>query len=83
MPPTPWTCSAGFLPALPHGNIRLSQVPELSLCVHAMISDPGGVPFARHIATGTAAFRWLDSSALAPLFWSYPLVHNYTYFGIQ
>ena len=29
--PTPWTCSAGFRPAFQHGNIRLSQVPELSL----------------------------------------------------
>jgi len=78
----------GFVPPVSvrlylHGNIRLSQVPELSLCVHAMISDPGGVPFARHSAPGTAAFRWVDTSALAPVFWSYPTVHDYTFFGIQ
>jgi hypothetical protein len=42
---TPWTCSAGFRPALQHGNIRLSQVPELSLCVHAMLSRPRWCPF--------------------------------------
>jgi hypothetical protein len=42
---TPWTCSAGFHPALPHGDIRLSQVPELSLCVHALLSRPRWRPF--------------------------------------
>ncbi len=34
------------------------RVPRLSLCTHALLSDPGGIPNTRHYhASGTAAFR--------------------------
>ena len=44
-------------PAVVHGDIRPSQVPELSLCMHALLSDPGGVQPVRLLPVRTAAFR--------------------------
>jgi len=41
----------------PQGNSWLSQVPRLPLWLHALVSDPGGVLTARHIASRAAAFR--------------------------
>jgi hypothetical protein len=39
------------------GERWLSHVPEFPLCMHAPLSDPGGVLPTRHIARRTAAFR--------------------------
>ena len=39
----------------------LSQVPELPLCMHAPLLDPGGVLTARPCAFRTAAFRPLET----------------------
>ena len=44
---------------LMHGDYRPSQVPELSFCIHATISDPGGVLSACLEADRSAAFRCL------------------------
>ena len=43
------------------GERWLSQVPELPLCMHAPLSDPGGVLPTRHSARRTAAFRRLHT----------------------
>jgi hypothetical protein len=39
------------------GDRWLSHVPEFPLCMHAPLSDPGGVLDPRHTAARTAAFR--------------------------
>ena len=43
------------------GDRWLSQVPELPLWRHAPFSDPGGVPHTRQNASGTAAFRCVQT----------------------
>ena len=48
-------------PGRPQGDRGLSHVPEFPLWLHAPLSDPGGVPHTRPIASGTAAFRSLDT----------------------
>ena len=54
-------CARTFLSGRPirsrQGDRWLSQVPELPLCTHAPLSDPGGARLARHYAHPTAAFR--------------------------
>jgi hypothetical protein len=43
------------------GDRWLSQVPELPLCVHAPLLDPGGVPASCLFESGTVAFRPLGT----------------------
>jgi hypothetical protein len=43
------------------GDRWLSQVPELPLCVHAPLLDPGGVPASCLFESGTVAFRPLET----------------------
>src|SRR6266849_2342905 len=43
------------------GDRWLSHVPELPLCMHAPLSDPGGVLRTRHTAPRIAAFRRLHT----------------------
>jgi hypothetical protein len=43
------------------GDRWLSQVPELPLWMHAPFSDPGGVPHTRQNASGTVAFRCVQT----------------------
>lgn len=49
------------LPGCSQGSKWLSQVPRLSLCMHAPLLDPGGVLLTRPIVPRTAAFHWHDS----------------------
>ncbi|CAB1080752.1 hypothetical protein D1AOALGA4SA_8428 [Olavius algarvensis Delta 1 endosymbiont] len=51
--------------------------------MHALVSDPGGVPHARHNVCGTAAFRPLNAVGFLPYKRDYPNDHNYTFFGAQ
>lgn len=51
------TCSSGCPIRLSQGDWWLSQVPELPLCAHAPISDPGGDGRTRLCALLSAAFR--------------------------
>ena len=60
-------------PGICQGDQRLSQVPELPLCVHAPLSDPGGVPQTGLDVCGTAAFRSRDDVGFLPLLRDYPL----------
>ncbi len=53
--PVRW--SVPYAALLWQGNIWISQVPELPLWAHALVSDPGGLPSTRHFAPRTAAFR--------------------------
>ena len=46
---------------------RLSQVPVLPPLAHAPLSDPGGVLYARLVASRTAAFRPLHTVGFPPL----------------
>jgi len=67
------------------GNHWLSHVPRFPPCVHALVSDPGGVLNARRSASRTAAFQRVHAvgfHALATLR-GYPRDHHYTYFGAQ
>ena len=48
-------------PGCRQGDKWLSQVPELPLCMHAPLLDPGGVLVARLCALRTAAFRPLET----------------------
>jgi len=43
------------------GERWLSHVPELPLWMHAPFSDPGGVPLTRQNASGTVAFRCVQT----------------------
>ena len=47
------------------GARGLSQVPELPLCSHAPLSDPGGALGTRHSAPRTAAFQSLHTVGFA------------------
>jgi hypothetical protein len=44
-------------PDCPQGDHGLSHVPELPLCLHAPLSDPGGALHTRLVVSRTAAFR--------------------------
>jgi hypothetical protein len=60
-----------------HGDMRPSQVPELSLCIHALLSDPGGVLPLRLLPVRTAAFRAIKSVGFPSCFiGSYPSDHD-------
>jgi hypothetical protein len=48
-------------PGMSPGDRWFSQVPKSPLCMHALLSDPGGVLSTRHIAPRTAAFRPLET----------------------
>ena len=48
-------------PDCTQGDHWLSQVPESPLCMHAPLSDPGGVLHTRLVASRTAAFRPLHA----------------------
>jgi len=52
---------------------RFSRVPELPLCVHAPLDDPGGVPSTRHSVSRTAAFRYVHTVGFTRLSPGYPL----------
>jgi len=52
---------------------RFSQVPRLPLCVHAPLSDPGGVLSTRHYVSWTTAFRRLQTVGFPRLTPGYPL----------
>jgi len=41
--------------------------------LHALLSDPGGVPIACHIATRTAAFRYPHNVGFCPVSRTYPV----------
>ena len=43
------------------GDRWLSHVPEFPLCMHAPLSDPGGVPHTRQNASGTVACRCVQT----------------------
>jgi hypothetical protein len=43
------------------GDRWLSQVPELPLCLHAPLLDPGGVPGSCRCEPGTVAFRPVET----------------------
>jgi hypothetical protein len=62
------------------GDRWLSQVPELSLCTHALLSDPGGFPLTRLFAFGFAAFRMSECVGFPSSFSGYPSVHVYAVF---
>ena len=49
------------LPGMSQGARWFSHVPTSPLCMHALLSDPGGVLGTRPIAPRTAAFRPLDT----------------------
>jgi hypothetical protein len=49
------------MPDFTQGDSWLSQVPESPLCLHAPLSDPGGVLNTRLVASRTAAFRPLET----------------------
>jgi hypothetical protein len=67
-----------FLP----GHHGLSHVPESPLCLHAPLSDPGGVLHTRLVASRTAAFRPLHAVGFLSLsLEAYPVDHNSTSFG--
>jgi hypothetical protein len=69
-------------PDVTQGDHWLSQVPESPLCMHAPLSDPGGVLRPRPTALRTAAFRPLHTvgfPSLRPE--DDPIDHDYTYFG--
>ena len=69
-------------PDCTQGDHWLSQVPESPLCMHAPLSDPGGVLHTRLVASRTAAFRPLHAVGFPSLsLEEYPVDHNYTYFG--
>ena len=53
--------TAPLSPYLTQGDTWLSQVPELPLWTHALVSDPGGDPNTRRIASRSAAFRGMQS----------------------
>jgi len=55
------TCSPGCPIRLSQGDRWLSQVPELPLCAHALISDPGGDGRTRLCALPSAAFRQAEN----------------------
>src|SRR5712692_8309278 len=48
-------------PGMSQGARWFSQVPTSPLCMHALLSDPGGVLGTRPIAPRTAAFRPLET----------------------
>jgi hypothetical protein len=49
------------IPGIMQGDRWLSQVPELPLCMHAPLLDPGGLLDTCHGAPRTAAFRPLET----------------------
>jgi hypothetical protein len=49
------------IPGILQGDRWLSQVPELPLCMHAPLLDPGGLLDTCHSAPRTAAFRPLET----------------------
>ena len=67
-----------------HGDRWLSHVPELPLCRHAPLLDPGGA-----LSTRPHAPRTLPSGACKPSAFPsvplerYPTVHDSTHFGAQ
>jgi len=65
------------------GDGMLSRVPGLPFCTHAPLSDPGGVPFACHIAPRTAAFRTMHAVGFGSSCPDLSSVHHYTFFGAQ
>src|SRR3974390_2578752 len=79
-PPIPGVVCAGHpLPGCcSQGDGRLSRVPGLPFCPHAPLSDPGGVPLARHGASRTAALpalHWVGFGFGCP---NLSLLHDYT-----
>jgi hypothetical protein len=50
-----------FYHPLTQGSIWTSQVPKLPPWMHALVSDPGGVPGTSPLRTQTAAFRRMQS----------------------
>jgi hypothetical protein len=75
-----WARGLGEAPRSPNpgvvpGDRWFSHVPELPLCRHAPLSDPGGVLRTGHTAPRTAAFRRMqtvgfDRDTTAALLWS-------------
>src|SRR5262249_2117472 len=72
-------------PGMWRGDRWLSHVPELPLCLHAPLSDPGGVLGTRHVAPRTAAFRPLETVGvfLRTTMRIIPLSTTVTPFGAQ
>jgi hypothetical protein len=69
-------------PDCTHGDLWLSHVPESPLCMHAPLSDPGGVLNTCLIASRTAACRPLEPVGFPSLHLEeYPVDHDSTDFG--
>ena len=58
--PGPLVARSPF-PGMSQGDRWFSHVPKSPLCMHALLSDPGGVLGTRLIAPRTAAFRPLET----------------------
>ena len=56
-----------FRPFRVQGDSRLSQVRELPLYAHAPVSDPGGVPLARHLRCRDCGLPRSPTCRLSPL----------------
>jgi hypothetical protein len=77
----------GFVPPVSfrhylHGDIRLSQVPELSLCVHALLSDPGGVLSACSFAPSGLLSSSYSTLSTFPIS-GYPLTTTIMFSGLN
>src|SRR5262245_63311228 len=70
------------IPDALQGHHWLSQVPESPLCMHAPLSDPGGILDTRLVASRTTAFRPLHAVGF-PSLWlaAYTVDHNSPSFG--
>ena len=70
------------LPEALQGHPWLSHVPESPLCMHAPLSDPGGILDTRLVASRTTAFRPRHAVGVPSLVLEeYPVDHHSTYFG--
>ena len=64
------------------GHLWLSHVPASPLCMHAPLSDPGGLLHTRLVAARTAAFRPLHAVGFPSLsLEAYPVDHHETECG--
>jgi len=62
------------------GALPSSRVTPLT---HASVSDPGGVPLACLDASRAAAFRRMHTVGFGPVARTYPVIHDYTIFGLN
>lgn len=74
-------CSPACLTGVFTRRSRSSRVPRLPLCVHAPLSDPGGVPSTRLCVSGTRCLPAQPNRRLSRLSPVILLDHNYKFFG--